>query len=154
MSAVLVVDDEPRVRALLVRVLAAAGYDTREAPDAETALGLLAASVSDVVLCDVQMPGQGGLWLVERVRERFPSVAILLATALDIVPPAISLQEGVVDYLVKPFDGERVLAAVSRALTWRQAALAKEPKRTAAGDPIGGRTDGRRSPRPSHSDRG
>jgi phosphoserine phosphatase RsbU/P len=143
MSSVLIVDDEPRGRELLERWLSPAGYDTRQPPDAETALDLLTASASDVVLCDVQMPGRGGLWLVARLRERFPDVAIVLATVLDIVPPSVSRQDGVVDYLVKPFERDRVLAAVGRAVEWRRAARAKEPRRTAAGDPFGGPTSGR-----------
>ena len=58
MRSVLIVDDEPRIREFLVRWLAPAGYDTRDAPDAEAAVD---ASVPDVVLCDVQMPGRDGL---------------------------------------------------------------------------------------------
>ena len=142
MSSVLIVDDDARIRDVLDRWLVRAGYETRQAPDAETALELLAASLSDVVFCDVQMPGQGGLWLVARLRESFPNMAILLATGLDIVPRAISHQEGVVEYLVKPFDRDRVLSAVARAVAWSQAAVANAPRRTAAGDPIGGRPDG------------
>jgi DNA-binding NtrC family response regulator len=125
MSAVLVVDDESRIREFLVRWLTPAGHETREAPDAETALALLNAAPSDVVLCDVDMPGHGGLWLVEQLRERVPPVAIVLATANDTVPPHVSLRGNVVEYLVKPFERERVLAAVNRALDWHRAALAK-----------------------------
>jgi DNA-binding NtrC family response regulator len=142
MVSVLIVDDEARIRALLVRWLSAAGYALREARNAETALTLLAGEPADVVWCDVQMPGQGGLWLVQQIREKFPEVAIVLATALDIVPPSIIHQDGVVDYLVKPFDHDRVIAATGRAAEWHRAALRKsspaETQRTAAGDPIGG----------------
>ena len=152
MSSILIVDDEPPARELLVRWLAPAGYDTREASDAETALGLLTASASDVVLCDVHMPGHDGLWLVERIRKSFPRVAIVLATAVETVPPVVSLQGGVVEYLVKPLERERVLAAVSRAVAWHQAALAREPEPTTPGDPIGewlgGGRSGRRTPTP------
>jgi CheY-like chemotaxis protein len=118
MSSVLLVDDEPRIREFLSRWLAPAGYDVREAPDAETALTLLSASPVDVVLCDVDMPGHGGLWLVERLRERFPFVAIVLATAVDTIPAKVSFQTGVVEYLVKPFERAQVLAAVGRAVGW------------------------------------
>ena len=129
MSSVLIVDDEPRIREILVRWLATAGYDTREAPDTETALDLLAASASDVVLCDVHMPGHDGLWLVERLRKSFPCVAIVLATADDRVPPGV-------EYLVKPLERGPVLGAVSRAVEWHEAALARGPERTTEGDPI------------------
>lgn len=124
------------MREILRRWLVPAGYETSEAPDAETALNLVAAGVPDVVLCDVAMPGHDGLWLVQRLRERFPTVAVVLATAVDTVPPTVSLQGGVVEYLVKPFEPGRVLAAVSRAVEWHHAALARGQDRTTTTDPI------------------
>jgi DNA-binding NtrC family response regulator len=136
MSSVLVVDDDARIRELLVRWLTPAGHETREAPDAETALELLGAAPSDVVLCDVDMPGLGGLWLVEQLRDRVPPVAIVLATANDTVPPHVSLRGNVVEYLVKPFERDRVLAAVNRALDWHRAALAKGSDGTTGPNPI------------------
>lgn len=137
MISVLIVDDQAPMRQILSRWLAPAGYVTREAGDAEAALELLAASASHVILCDVRMPGHDGLWLVARVRERYPHVGIVLATALDTVPPALSLQGGIVEYLVKPLDKERVLAAVSRAVDWHHAAVARGVERAAAGaDPL------------------
>lgn len=135
-SSVLIVDDEPRIREVLVRWLVPAGYDTREAPDAETALSLLAASASDVVLSDVHMPGHDGPWLVEQLRKSFPYVAIVLATADDGISTGVSLQGGVVGYLVKPFERGPVLAAVRRAVEWHEAARARGPERMTAGDPI------------------
>ncbi len=137
MGSVMIVDDEAQIREVLVRWLVPAGYETREAVDAETALELMAAHPSDVVLCDIQMPGQGGLWLVERLREQFPQSAIVLATADEAVPPFVSLKGGVVDYLVKPYGRERVLAAVRRGVEWHQAAAARGPERKPAEDPLG-----------------
>lgn len=134
-SSVLIVDDEPPIRDLLVRWLASAGYDTREAPDADTALDLVIGNPPDVVLCDVQMPGRDGLWLVERIRERLPNVAVVLATAVRTVPPVMSLREGVVEYLVKPFERERVLTAVRGAVEWHKAAVSRSPGNP-GGDPI------------------
>ena len=136
MSTVLIVDDEPRIREFLARWLAPAGYDVREAPDAESALAMVATDPPDVLLCDVQMPGHGGLWLVEQLRERFPAVAIVLATADDALPPGVSLKDGVVDYLVKPFDKHRVLAALSRAVEWRKTSATREGRQTGPGDPL------------------
>ena len=136
MSSVLIVDDEPRIREFLARWLTPAGYDVSEAPDADAALAAAGATPPDVVLCDVQMPGHDGLWLVDELRRRFPAIAIVLATASVSVPPAVSLQGGVVEYLVKPFERERVLAAVSRAVAWHEAAAARQSRRTTA-DPVG-----------------
>lgn len=135
MSSVLIVDDEPRIREFLARWLTTAAYDVHEAADADAALAAVAASLPDVVLCDVQMPGRDGLWLVEQLRQRFPTVAIVLATANASVPPVVSLRGGVVEYLVKPFERERVLAAVSGAVAWHEAAAAKQSG-TPLADPV------------------
>jgi DNA-binding NtrC family response regulator len=133
---VLIVDDEPRIREVLVRWLKPAGYETREAGDAEAAIELLNASASSVVLCDMQMPGKGGRWLVEQLGERFPQTAVVLATADESVPPFVSMKGGVVDYLVKPFNKDRVLDAVSRAVDWHRAEVARGPRPKPAVDPL------------------
>lgn len=131
MSNVLIVDDDARIREILVRWLDPAGHVTREAGDAEAALAEIGANPPDVVLCDVRMPERDGLWLVDRLCEQQPTVAIVLATAIDSVPPAISLRPSVVEYIVKPFERENVLAAVARAAAWREAAAARgqQPRR-------------------------
>jgi DNA-binding NtrC family response regulator len=143
-SAILIVDDDPRMRELLARWLATAGYVTQEAPDAETALPLLTAGLADVALCDVAMPGRGGLWLVERAREECPSVAVVLATGMENVHPSISLGGNVVDYLIKPFERATVLTAVGRALAWHEAA-AKRGK-TDCDEPLNTWLTGTRKP--------
>lgn len=128
MSRVLIVDDEAAIRAILSRWLAAAGYETCEAVDAEAALIEMAREPADVVLCDIEMPGRGGMWLTGQLRERFPFAAMVLATAVDSVPPSTSFKPGVVDYLLKPFAQARVLNAVSAAVRWHAAAVAKGPE--------------------------
>lgn len=128
-NSVLVVDDNVLVRSVLVRWLHAAGYRPTDVPDATTALELIAAQEFDVVLVDVEMPGHDGLWLVARLRERFPNVAVVLATASDKIPPAVSMQDGVVEYLVKPFELSRVVDAVKRAVEWRETAVARGSRR-------------------------
>jgi DNA-binding NtrC family response regulator len=143
-SAILIVDDDPRIREVLARWLAAAGYVTQEASDAETALPLLTAGLADVALCDVAMPGRGGLWLVERAREACPSVAVVLATGMENVHPSISLGGNVVDYLIKPFERESVLTAVGRALAWHEAAAKKGKTDGAA--PLDSWLTGKRKP--------
>src|SRR5437899_1897132 len=107
------------MRQVLVRYLTPTGYDIREADSADAALAALAERTADVVLCDVQMPGHDGLWLMARISERYPTVAMILATADDTVPPTVSLRPAVMGYLVKPFSADRVLAAVGRAMKWR-----------------------------------
>jgi DNA-binding NtrC family response regulator len=131
-SVVLIVDDESGIRELLARWLTGAGYETRGAADAEAALLEMARAPADVVLCDIEMPGRGGVWLTGQLRERFPEVAMVLATAVDSVPPSTSFKPGVVDYVLKPFSRERVLNAVAAAVKWHAAAVAKGPQSSEA----------------------
>lgn len=130
MHSILIVDDEAGIREILTRWLTLPAHTLREAPDAETALAVMAESAADVVLCDIEMPGQGGLWLAAQLRARFPHTAIILATAVDTIPPTTSFQSGIIEYLVKPFERERVIRAVASAIEWQAAALAKPPART------------------------
>lgn len=136
MSSVLIVDDEDPIRELLRRWISQEGHDIREAPTAETALDEIVRAAPDVVMCDVEMPGHGGLWLAAQIVKRFPTTSIVLATALDTVPPATSMQPGVVEYLVKPFKRELVVAAVARGIQWHTAAVASGPASSEDADKI------------------
>jgi CheY-like chemotaxis protein len=118
---VLIVDDDPLIRELLESWLDRGGYPTVCAVDAETAVQLLTSENIGVALCDQTMPGRGGEWLVGQIRERFPTVAVILATGAD-VPPRVSLQPGVVGHLHKPFGRAIVLEAVANASLWHQVA--------------------------------
>jgi len=120
---VLIVDDEPRVREILTRMLAPGGYAIETAADAESALELAAAQAPAVVLCDIEMPGHGGAWLIPRVRQQFPQAAIVLATGVDELPGTLTLQTGVVGYVLKPFRKEQVCRAVSDAVAWHKQAV-------------------------------
>lgn len=128
MSEVLIVDDEQAMRELLSRWLAPEGYTLSEAPNAEAALAVMSERQVGVALCDRAMPGKDGVWLVEQIREHHPQVAIILATADDSLPRRISLQDGVMGYLVKPFKQQLVLDAVRDAMTWHRVAI-KRPRR-------------------------
>ena len=76
-----------------------------------------AQAVPQVVLCDVHLrDGPNGLWLADRIRERHPTTAMILATGDATVPPVQSLRKGIVAYLVKPFRREDVLQAVEEGL--------------------------------------
>jgi DNA-binding NtrC family response regulator len=122
-NVVLIVDDEASVREILGRWLADAGYQIREAESAEAALEVMMRTGADVVMCDIEMPGNGGLWLAEQLRAGYPTSAMVLATALDSIPPATSFRSGIVDYLVKPFERTSVLSAVADAVTWHNGAI-------------------------------
>ena len=125
---VLIVDDEQPMRELLSRWLAPDGHAIVEAADADSALAILEQQPVAVMLCDRTMPGKGGDWLVAQVRDRFPNVAVILATADDAIPARISLQDGVLGYLVKPFRVDQVRGAVHDAIAWHHVA-SRSPQR-------------------------
>jgi response regulator RpfG family c-di-GMP phosphodiesterase len=121
--SVLVVDDENGVRDLLARWLEARGYSVTTAANAEEALGRLEAAPPAVALCDIRMPGRDGLWLAERIRQSYPETAVIMATGVQDVGPAVqTLRQGVIDYLTKPFGRDRLQEAVTRGLEWHQSA--------------------------------
>ena len=115
------VDDDPGMRFVLGRWLKEGGFLMKEADSAEAALDVLASEPADVVSCDIQMPGHGGIWLAGQIRDRYPATPVLLTTGVRSVPPSVSMRGGVVAYLVKPFDRERFMHAVQLATQWRHA---------------------------------
>ena len=119
MASVLIVDDNPVVCDLLERFVRFAGYDTVSVPDAQAALEAMASSPPAVVLCDVHLQnGPDGLWLAERIRQLYPTTAMILATGDVTVSPAQRLRKGVVGYLVKPFRQPDVALAVQDGVLW------------------------------------
>lgn len=121
--SVLIVDDENGVRDLMSRWLEAGGCQVTTASNAEEALGRLRAKPSAVALCDIRMPGHDGLWLAEQIRREHPETAVIMATGVQDVGPAVeSLRQGVIDYLTKPFGRDRLKDAVVRGLEWHRAA--------------------------------
>jgi putative two-component system response regulator len=121
--SVLIVDDEPGVRHLMRRWLESRGYVVTVAAGADPALELLADAPMAVALCDLRMPGHDGLWLTDQLRREHPETAVIIATGLNDVGSAVaSLRQGVVDYLTKPFERDRLCEAVSRGVEWHRAA--------------------------------
>ena len=127
MASVLVVDDESMIRQILIRWLERDGHEVREAENADLALQTMAARPADVVFCDIQMPGHDGRWLTGELRARYPGTAVILATADVMLPPVLSLQDGVQAYVVKPFSRSAILAAAQRGVAWHQSASSTAP---------------------------
>jgi two-component system response regulator MprA len=118
-GSVLVVDDDPPLRRMLQRTLAAEGFAVTLAPDGAAALVAVERAVPDVIVLDVAMPGLDGIAVCRRLRDKGLATPVLMLTARDAVPDrVIGLEAGADDYLVKPFATEELVARL-RALTRR-----------------------------------
>ena len=117
---ILVVDDDPHIRHLLVFALAKAGLDTVEAADGEAALAAAAAMPApDLVVLDINMPRLDGLEVCRRLRSAGGEVPILfLSSRDDEIDRILGIELGADDYVVKPFTprevGARVMAILRR----------------------------------------
>jgi DNA-binding response OmpR family regulator len=113
---VLVVDDDASTREFLRHWLETMGYHVKQAPDATMALTTLLREPAAIVLLDIDMPGHDGLWLAERVRDSWPSTAIVFASGVDKIETIERARWlGAVDYVQKPFQWEMVAQAMRRA---------------------------------------
>jgi DNA-binding response OmpR family regulator len=110
MRRVLVVDDEPHIRAVLRGYLEADGFAVSEAADGEAAVRQLHQQVPDLVLLDVMLPGMDGLEVLRQVRT-FSDVYVILVTArAEEVDKLVGLGVGADDYVTKPFSPREVAA--------------------------------------------
>ncbi len=117
LPSVLVVDDDPEMRALLLDVLRNEGYDVGEAKDGTEAVLALRARRFDVILMDKNMPGPSGLDLLPGFRRVCPESQIIMMTAFGDVPSYMeAVEKGAVEYLFKPFRMEEMKAAITKAL--------------------------------------
>ncbi|MBI5143214.1 MAG: response regulator [Nitrospirae bacterium] len=101
---VLVVDDDPLVRDLLVQVIGESGYSADDAEDGETALAKMSGGRYDAVFTDLMMPRMGGMDLLRRLKVINPSVPVIVITGFPSMETGISaLKEGATDFVTKPF---------------------------------------------------
>jgi two-component system response regulator GlrR len=116
-ARLLVVDDDPDMLRLLSLRLTAAGYQVMTATSAESALTQLEIELPQLVLSDVRLPGRDGLALFDEIRQRLPTLPVILLTAHGTIPDAVeATSRGVFSYLTKPFDGRELLDKITQAL--------------------------------------
>jgi response regulator RpfG family c-di-GMP phosphodiesterase len=117
----LVVDDEPRLRRVLVRLLEGEGFRCTEAGSGVEALAQLELQPVPLLISDLRMPEMDGVTLLREVTARWPETAVIVVTAVAEVESAVAcLQMGALDYVAKPFHLDEVRARVTQALDKRR----------------------------------
>jgi DNA-binding NtrC family response regulator len=116
-KSILVVDDEKSQREILEMILSGEGYDVTTASSGEAAMKFIADRHFDLVLTDLKMTGMSGLDLLKQLTDFDKSIIVILLTAHGSVDSAVdALRLGAFDYLQKPYDSDKLLDTVSRAL--------------------------------------
>jgi DNA-binding response OmpR family regulator len=116
MKTVLVVDDEPIVREVVVRYLEREGYRTLEAADGDAAREAIERAGADLVVLDVMLPGTDGLELCRWIRSRSQLPVIMLTARGEEADRIVGLELGADDYVTKPFSPRELAARVRTVL--------------------------------------
>ena len=113
---ILVVDDDPHIRQLLVFALARAGLDTIEAEDGEAALAAAENQAPDLVVLDINMPRMDGIEVCRRLRAAGDLPILFLSSRDDEIDRVLGIELGADDYVTKPFSPREVVARVMAIL--------------------------------------
>lgn len=117
MKKVLILDDEEKLRTLLARIISLEGFDVTQAADCKSALKKLEQTTFDIMLCDVKLPDGNGVDLVGNIKERYPSLEIILLTAYGTIADGVrAIKNGAFDYIVKGDDNNKIIPLIHRAL--------------------------------------
>jgi putative nucleotidyltransferase with HDIG domain len=140
---ILVVDDEEAIREIVSAILSAAGYACKQASSGMEALALLSSGeVFELMLSDLMMADLDGIGLLERTKEKFPDMPVVMVTAVhDISVALAAIRNGAYDYLLKPFEREQLLNAVARALENRRLKVENRTYQTNLESLVAARTD-------------
>lgn len=119
MSRILIADDASFMRQVLLDILTKAGYQVvGQAEDGAQVVELYSKLKPDLVIMDINMPGLGGIEAVKAIKRIDPSAKIIMCSAMGHEKMVIeAIKAGALDFVVKPFQPERVVQAVKKALS-------------------------------------
>jgi putative nucleotidyltransferase with HDIG domain len=140
---ILVVDDEETIREIVSSMLTHANYKCRQAASGLEAIALLDSGEEfELMLSDLMMADLDGIGLLERTKERFPDMPVVMVTAVhDISVALAAIRNGAYDYLLKPFEREQLLATVGRAMENRRLKLENRAYQTNLETLVAARTE-------------
>ena len=128
METILIVDDEKNYLTILSALLEDEGFEVLTAPGGSEALEIHKSSDLDLILTDMKMPKMDGIELLENIKENDPDLPIVMMTAHGTVDKAVeAMQKGAYTYVLKPFDNERLIIYVKKAISTYQ--VVKENRR-------------------------
>ncbi|MDQ2820752.1 MAG: nitrogen regulation protein NR(I) [Pseudomonadota bacterium] len=117
MKPIWIVDDDASIRWVLEKALARENLETRSFSNAREALAAFETDTPQVLVSDIRMPGESGLDLLAVVKEQHPGLPVIIITAFSDLDSAVaSFQGGAFEYLAKPFDIDKAVALIRRAL--------------------------------------
>ena len=121
METILIVDDEKNYPLILSAVLDDEGFETYTANNGIDALDILENTDIDLVLTDMKMPGMDGIELLENIKKKNPHMPVIMMTAHGTVDKAVeAMQKGAYSYIRKPFDNEKLIVYVNKAISMPQ----------------------------------
>lgn len=116
-AKVLLIDDDESLRLVMRVQLEDAGYEVRCAATAAEGVSSLEDWLPDIVLTDLRLPDEDGLWLLRRVKKEYPEVVVLIFTAFGTIESAVeAMKLGAYDYLTKPVNFQELSLVLERAL--------------------------------------
>ncbi|TCV86435.1 nitrogen regulation protein NR(I) [Sulfurirhabdus autotrophica] len=117
MKPVWIIDDDRSIRWVFEKALAREGIEFEVFTNGQDALTALETTVPQVVVSDIRMPGSSGLELLQKVKERFPNIPVIIMTAYSDLESAVAaFQGGAFEYLPKPFDVNHAIELIRRAM--------------------------------------
>ena len=112
---ILLVEDDPDLREALIDTLELAKLSVASAKDGESAILMLKENSYDLVITDVNMPGIDGHALLAYIKKQHVALPVILMTAFGQIEKAVeAMQQGAVDYLMKPFEPQLLIAAINK----------------------------------------
>jgi two-component system, NtrC family, response regulator len=135
METILIVDDEKNYTLVLSAILEDEGFETLTANSGPEALVALSEAAVDLVLTDMKMPVMDGIDLLERIKDKDPELPVIMMTAHGTVEKAVeAMQKGAYNYILKPFDNERLVLYVNKAISmFRMVKENRQLRRAVAG---------------------
>jgi DNA-binding NtrC family response regulator len=120
-SVILLIDDDDSLRRVMEFSLTEAGHMVQTAASGEDGLRLFEKDTFDAVITDITMPGMSGMEVLAKVRQRVPSIPVIVITAYGTIESAVeAMKQGAFDYITKPFNRDELRLTLEKAIKMRR----------------------------------